>query len=368
MKKYDKEIINSYINGTDIEGYSIDELENDKEFMMLVIRTTNDKNFYNLCSDNIKKDYDFVKFIINKFKTDIDFICKVADYFLANVEDELMRTELTIIMAGLTEKRKEEKYYEYKITSDAIFTAKRVKIEMAKIEMKDEYSSNEIGMGFLLIFDSYNSSKIVLDFYAKKFIESIFEEYDIDLENMLHQQFNSSEQINKMGINNYMLNFIGAYDSMLASYLSTNIELMKDFSNKIREVQTNWDKYNNVNEQKKYNLIFNKVHEYMEQVEDEGLLTKTDLLYYVGKELGIVEKIAKYDKVRAEFAEDIINGLDDEFLTDTFNVSFKDRVHYDNVKRIITSILFTNKYEEKSDNQKEDNKNKCKIFKLNNLK
>ena len=346
MKKYDKEIINSYINGTDIEGYSIDELENDK-------------NFYNLCSDNIKKDYDFVKFIINKFKTDIDFICKVADYFLANVEDELMRTELTIIMAGLTEKRKEEKYYEYKITSDAIFTAKRVKIEMAKIKLKDEYASNEIGMGFLLIFDSYNSSKIVLDFFAKKFIESIFEEYDIDLENMLHQQFNSSEQINKMGINNYMLNFIGAYDSMLASYLSINIELMKDFSNKIREVQTNWDKYNNVNEQKKYNLIFNK---------DEGLLTKTDLLYYVGKELGIVEKIAKYDKVRAEFAEDIINGLDNEFLTDTFNVSFKDRVHYDNVKRIITSILFTNKYEEKSDNQKEDNKNKCKILKLNNLK
>lgn len=352
--KYSKEIVNSYINGTDIEGYSIDELENDKEFMMLVIQITNDKNFYNLCSQDVKKDYDFVKFMIDKFKTDLDFICEVADYFFKNVEDELTRTELTIIMTSLTEKRNEKKYSGYKIVSDTIFTLKRVIIEAIKI--RDGYTSNEVGMGFALIFDSFSSSKIVSDFYAKKFIEAIFEENDIDLENMLHQQFNSVEQINEIGINNYMLNFIGHYDSMLSSYLSTNIELMREFSDKIREIEKNWDKYISINEQKKYNLIFDKVNEYMNETQLDGLLTETDLLYYVGKELGIVDKIAKYDKGRNEFAEDIINGLDDDFLISTLNVSCNDRLHYDSVKNIITSILFTNRINDTFDGQREDKK------------
>ena len=248
MKKFNKKIIDDYINGNDIEDYTIDELENDQEFMMIVIGITNDKNFYNLCSDNLRKNYNFVKFIINKFKTDIDFICKVANYYLKNTDDELLRIELIIIMMKLTE-TDEKKHAEYLNLSDTIFKTKRVSIEMAK-ELQDEYVSNEIGMGFLLIFDSYNSSKIVLDFYAKKIIEAIFEEYNIDLENMLHQQFNNAEQINKIGINNYMLNFISTYDSMLASYLSTNIELMQDFANKIKNIQKNWNQYNSINEKK----------------------------------------------------------------------------------------------------------------------
>ena len=337
--KYSKEIVNSYINGTDIEGYSIDELENDKEFMMLVIQITNDKNFYNLCSQDVKKDYDFVKFMIDK---------------------------LIVIMTSLTEKRNEKKYSFYKLLSDTIFTLKRVIIEVTKIGKG--YTSNEIGMGFALIVDSFSSSKIVLDFYAKKFIEAIFEENDIDLENMLHQQFDSIEQINEIGINNYMLNFIGHYDSVLASYLSTNIELMREFSDKIREIEKNWDKYISINEQKKYNLIFDKVNEYMNETQLDGLLTETDLLYYVGKELGIVDKIAKYDKGRNEFAEDIINGLDDDFLISTLNVSFNDRMHYNNVKKIITSILFTNRLNETFDGQQEDIKHNGKKLKLKNSK
>ena len=38
----------------------------------------------------------------------------------------------------------------------------------AIIEIKNENVSSKLGMGFLVIFDSFNSSKIVLDFCAKK--------------------------------------------------------------------------------------------------------------------------------------------------------------------------------------------------------
>lgn len=37
MKKYSRELINRYINSEDITTHDIDELENDKDFMMQVI-------------------------------------------------------------------------------------------------------------------------------------------------------------------------------------------------------------------------------------------------------------------------------------------------------------------------------------------
>ena len=92
MKKYSRELINRYINSEDITIYDIDELENDKDFMMQVISVSGDNNFYNLCSDNVKCDYEFVKYLIIKFKHKIDFVCEVADYFLSHVGKELETT------------------------------------------------------------------------------------------------------------------------------------------------------------------------------------------------------------------------------------------------------------------------------------
>ena len=48
----------------------------------------------------------------------------------------------------------------------------------------------------------------------------------------------------------------------------------------------------------------------------------------------------------------------DEFLEDTLKVSFIDRLHYNNVKKIMTSILFNNEYNEPSDKNRNNNKNK----------
>ena len=79
MNKYDNKIVNDYINGNDIDDFNIDDLENDSMFMKKVIVASNDKNFYRLCSDRVKKDYNFIKFVIYKFKEDIEFISKVAD-------------------------------------------------------------------------------------------------------------------------------------------------------------------------------------------------------------------------------------------------------------------------------------------------
>ena len=76
--KYGERLIKAYVNGDDLEGYDIEELENNASFMKSVILYTNDKNMYNLCSSELKSNYDFVSFIIDRYNKDYEFIDEVA--------------------------------------------------------------------------------------------------------------------------------------------------------------------------------------------------------------------------------------------------------------------------------------------------
>ena len=325
--------------------------------LLHTIDFTNDEKMYNFCSEGLKKDYDFIKYIILKFKNNIEFITSVADYFLENTDTDYERTELSIIMSKLTEIKKEVN--QYNVLCDAIYSGKRLQIELYKLQNKNEELANEIGMGFLLVYDLYNHSEIILKFYAKKIIEDIFKEYDIEL----HSRFKTPDEINKQGLNNYMLKFIEIYDAMLASYASTHLDVLLPFRENIIEVQKKWNKYNNECERKKYNYMFKKVHEYMEEA--DSVFTEEYLIYYIGSKLGILDKIKQYDYASEEIIEYVIEELSDEFVEQTFKVSFAERLHYKNVKDIIVNTLF-GKNSDLMSNSVEDNKkiNKCKVLKL----
>ena len=56
MKFYNKKLVFDYVVGNDLDDYEIDELENTPEFMIEVIKYTQDKKMYNFCSDNVKSN------------------------------------------------------------------------------------------------------------------------------------------------------------------------------------------------------------------------------------------------------------------------------------------------------------------------
>ena len=348
MKKYNKELIKKYIKGEDIKNYQIEELEDDKDFMIQVIKETNDKKIYNLCSEKVKKDYEMVKFMVLAYNNDLKFITDIADKYLKEVGDSLERIELALIMLDLTLKKDNEKATKYKMIVDTIFFSKRLEIEICKAKQNDDDYSREVGMGFWYMFDLYNYSDIVIKFFAKKTIEAIFSEYDINLEQVLHSKFKKAEDIDLQGINNYMINFLGMYDQMLASYISTHIELLSDFFNKISNVIDNWKNYDEKDERKRYNDMIEQVHEYMENI--DSVMTETDILYYVAKQLGIAEKLAYYDGISNEFLVDIMEDIDmkdldysnDDFVTFTINTSITERKYYLDVKKIMLNSLFGN--------------------------
>ena len=249
MKKYNIETVYNYINGEDITDFTLEELESNT-------------NFNNFAEDSVKTDYRFVKFIINKFKEDENLITVAADTYIENQDNEQNYIELLIIMCNLIKDKNSKNYKKYKFLLEVNHKSKRLQIEVGKLKIDKEASDN-LGMGFLIIYGVFNSSQIILDYYAKAIIEDIFEEYDIVLEDYLHQRFNTFEKIEKIGTKKYILDFIAVYDEMLSSYLSSHIYLLEDISKQLNKIKNNWNKYIETKERKKYNEIINSNEKFL---------------------------------------------------------------------------------------------------------
>ena len=227
MKKYSRELINRYINSEDITIYDIDELENDKDFMMQVISVSGDNNFYNLCSDNVKCDYEFVKYLIIKFKHKIDFVCEVADYFLSHVGKELETTEIYTIMFEITKGNKSlnKKYF---LVPLAKYDKEKLIIELYKRSEEDKEILEYFGMGFCYIYAEYKGYEETLNYFAKRMINDIIHENNKSLEDMLHKQFKTKDEVSRTKLNSFYISFIEKYDSSLASYTCVHLNILDE--------------------------------------------------------------------------------------------------------------------------------------------
>lgn len=375
MKKIDISLVKNYVNGEDLGEFTIEQLENDKDFMMSVISYTNDIKMYSFCSDKVKQDYEFVKYLVLKFKDNSDFITFVADNYLDNTETDWESKELSIIMERVLPRELSEKY---QVLNEISYFTKRLEIEI--VEAKDSKLESMVGMGFWLIFDQYNGSNIILDYFANNMIGEIIRDNNINFEKMLHTQFKSADKITEMGINSYIVKFIGFYDSMLSSYVSTHIDIIKPIANKIKLIQDDWDKYSCVDEFKRYNKMLDMVHEYMSM--SNSNMTENEVLYYVANELGIAKKVKQYngskdieEKFKEEYGFDFADDTDEEVMKDMvrFEIerNIKERLVYLTVKKIIINQLFSDKPSDlysligNEELKLSNGKTRCKIVKLN---
>lgn len=347
MKKIDISLVKKYVNGEDLGEFTSEQLENDKDFMMWVISYTNDIKMYSFCSESVKLNYEFVEYLVLKFKDNSEFIMTVADNYLDNADTDWESKELSIIMEKVLPKELAEKY---EVLNETSYFTKRLEVEIAKA--KDSKLESMVGMGFLLMFDQYNGSDIILDYYANNMVGEIIRDNNIDFEKMLHTQFKSASKITEMGINNYIVNFISCYDSMLSSYVSTHLDIIKPIANRIKRIQDDWDKYLSVDETRRYNNMLDMVHEYMSM--SDSNMGENEVLYYVANELRIKEKVKQYDgskkmeeKFKEEYGYDFSDAADEEVMEDMvrFEIerNIKERLVYLTVKKIVINQLFSDK-------------------------
>lgn len=227
--KYDKKLILDYVSGNDIEDYDIDELENDYEFMMEVISYTKDKNMYALCSDSVKNNYMFIRFLVETFHDDFDFIAELANEYLKDIDhDDITYKELTVLVSQYADKNNTGyNFYKFKLNTEMISKCMLIDVEQF-LSKQDDQTKRELGLGFILVTSVCGTSKILMDFFAKEFIDNIF--YDDDkytLEELIHLNTKNREDLNTKNLNNYIHNYIGTLDQALAHYVVNNLSLIE---------------------------------------------------------------------------------------------------------------------------------------------
>ena len=364
MAGIDNKLVDDYINGNDIIGISLEQLEDNKIFMENVIATSNDYKMYYHASNRVKGDIGFVKFLIKKFKDKTDFLCEVADNYFDSAIDDYNSIELAIIMTAFLKGKDDDRFLKYKMMRDVLYAALRLQVERVKNSEKDDYEFQcDTGMGFAYILETYGYNEIVTDFCAKKMLNELFVEDYYALDRILHNQYSSVNKMESKGIYNVLINAIRLYDDFLANYVCIRKELLKRVIDKYNNVIKRWDNYVDVDEVKRFDKVFEEVEEYMSDKEYDSFLSGRELGIIAGIDLRIEEKLVKYGIL--DHSDIKSYREDSEYYDEILKNSFNDRSNLNNIKRIMKSLLLNNKIEPKEEKQSEKT---CKILSLEDYK
>ena len=341
---YSIKTIESYIKGEDIKEYTIEELENDSKFMLMVAFTTNDKNIYNLCSENVKLDYEFVKMMIKRFKNDLSFVCQIANYYLENSNDEENNLELLIIMRGLTKDKDEkiEQFLKYSLKLECSYSFYRFMISEVKKENKceDKTSFNNIvGMGFFALSEDFGNSELVLNFFAKRFIGEILD--TINLEKRLHQHFNNFEELEKKGINNYIIDLLNEFDTCLCNYVLSHSYVLEVLRKKFFAIKKKWIFFDLRNRELKIDWIIYYIQDYVKKHEEDFRFPDCFIIGYIAANLNIPEL--------KEYASD----MDMEYMK---ILNIKELNHLNIMLKTIRKIINNNVFEPPEEEQSSSKK------------
>lgn len=296
-----KDYIDEYINGTCTDDVS-EKIESDYFSMMEVIRRTGDKKMYGFASDEVKNDYRFVKFMIRFLgKDDLDLACTIADRYIDATNDWLSQIDLILRMMDLTEGTKFYRYYYADAGNFYCDEMDEVKSYL-DVRRKNNGSSVVPDRGFRYIFDKYNSSPMVIKFFATRIMRDIlFNKDDRLLEHSLHKDFDSFNQMRSINTPSYLINLLGTSDAFLAAYIVGNAELLQTLDKNIAVIKSNWESFNAQSEALRYDMMFDAVHEY---ILNHGLpWDEFQVMCSIGDELGHGDEIREYLNFEMETSE-----------------------------------------------------------------
>ena len=244
LKLYNK-LVYDYINDEDIDN--IDELENNYKFMMEVIQVSKDKKMYNLCSDNVKYNYEFVKFMINTFKNDKDFVHEIASLYFEKVgSSDITAKELYFIMRGIFNDYSDDRCLTYNLKCFSMYENDRELINSCIRYEHESIGRNDLGLGFAYVIDYYAGiSDIITEYYAKRFLDEIFyDDGNKKIEEFIHSRIRDVNDIKIIGIKKFILDIVRDYDVFLHDYLFAHINLISNIEKDVVKIINNWDRFN----------------------------------------------------------------------------------------------------------------------------
>lgn len=383
-KKYDDVLVKAYIMGDDIDDYDVEELENDVDFMIQAFDFSGDIKMHLYCGENVRNDYRFIRRLIDKYKTDVEkykqntkkckndvikyendtkFIISIVDDFLGsrkNIKEEdfdVESIELNIIMEELL-KDDEDVVFKYALENNAMFN-------YLLIILSDEFiKQKNLGLGFGLL-EQYFKSKIILDYYAKSFLEEIFyRNEDCEFEKYIHKLVKDKNEIFGDKANSFVISTVERLDSSLSWYLSCNTNLLNKIKYDLGIIYNRFDDYTKRENERKAEALIDYIEKMYKDYEICPDFTCTQLIGYTIKELSL-EKEFDDDISYSRFKQsEYYNPRD-------YNINlakFINKKFLNEALEKAKEIFVWDAFQDEDDYLKEFNKRRAEILKIKNQK
>lgn len=282
MKENKKNLVQKYINGEEIPESVLKDLEKDKKFMMEVIKASKDKNIYNLCAEELKKDYEFIKYLILTFKDDVNFITMVANEYLNTNPKQEEVIELSVIMNDIIGYTVDNVFYQKKLQENI-----NVKQQIYANKKKNKLNKTSL---FKTNKDKYFNNKIITEYYAKVFLDEYFRKYYTYLQNILACKYlETKDNVNKEDLTNILLEFIKNIDDDLSNYLKNNSALLEWYLKQLERRYLEMQAINTSLEDDMYESLYNVSLE----AKDLSPLLGENIIYYAFKETNLLAQMIK---------------------------------------------------------------------------
>lgn len=309
MIRINKALKNKYINGEDLGNINIDELEDNREFMLEVIKQTHDPKMILLCSDKLQSDYLFAEGIMHIFKDNMDFIYKYLKDFLANTSDDFVTRELICFGAELEMAKDDDCYQEFRMLMAADYLQEKIGIENTYLSDSTGDLRIEYGLGFGLIQIAYASSKIIIKYFAQKFINEIFYNNDnIPFNEIVYQITAPDHDRTKTNLNKAIIEYINKFDKYLANYAIANPTILDTLKASIHRCLQARSTYNANLLKQKILLINEEAMHLMATYSDHQTINFYAILDNLVEEFGLAEYF--HDDYTNPLAPEYINPAD----------------------------------------------------------
>lgn len=344
MKKRE-ELLEDYLDGKISNSSTLNELYNDSSFMKLLILKTRNPNYYNLCSDNLKRDIDFVLFLTRIFEDDLNLLFSmIYGYTRYCDERDPKYPELLYKINGYLKNFNNNfditYFMLYKSKIIWFFEIKQDKINYFLEDQSEKYQK-ENSFGFSIMQYFYNDSKETQMFFAEHYLEKLFYEYDF--ENYIHKKYQSLDALNSVGINTVLSDYVKSFDEGLYEFVLVRPELLKSGEIKLLQIKDNFDEFALNDTRNKVDTFNTKLIDYLEE-QDMLLDEKIDIIKLEEvKRLGLDKEFYGRELETLPFISS--NGIVD------FNLE-KVRLYI----RTELQNLFKNKVRKLDLNRKNDNK------------
>ncbi len=239
----------------------------DAQEILIKMKKSLDVNLYYECSEELKRNFDFITEVIKIYKDDFDFVDEVAESYVKYIPEEDINgnpkyIELCMLLGQYVPKG--HSYYEfYTSRLDNIYSMFLLHVMMVKDQFDDVSE-----LGFSILIDDYGSRPNILDYFATRLTN---ERYCCNpcgsFEDLIHKNCRSADNIREEGYLDFFARNLYDVDQALSYYVFDNSYLLEDLITELDRICDNWDDY----EQKLSNKCVSVIKNWVQKCAEESI-------------------------------------------------------------------------------------------------